>query len=201
MARLLTESDESTLDAPFGARELCVEGEVYGNSAAKFWSSLVDEVVSEFPGSDTVVLKTSVATQLRPSLLYPENALQRDFDDLANTNLEEVIRETTAELELMGQPARVVVSLMSGGKQTHQQILKREFVDADVYVYLLSWLLKWAEVPSEHWNDTSLDTSLLASDLGRDISYEFDLSVLNTHLSEGLYERKVVLAFQRNVGQ
>lgn len=198
MARLLTDCSVDELDPPYGAQELCVGGQVYSNSAAKFWSSLVDEVAAEFPGCDSVVLSTSVSTPLGPALLFPEESLQRDFDSLSHMDLEEVIRQTTAELELIGQPARVVVSLMSGDTQTHQQLIKREFVDADVYVYLLSWLLKWADMPEESWNDESLAAHLTAQDLGRDLGYRLDIALSNTHLSEGLYERKVAVRYQRD---
>jgi hypothetical protein len=156
----------------------------------------VDEVHAEFPDCDSIVLSTAVSTPLTPTLLFPEESLQRDFDSLAHVDLAEVIRQTTAELELVGQPARVVVTLMTGDEQAHQQILKREYVDADVYVYLLAWLLEWSEVPKTNWNDDTLSANLVAQDLGRDLSYRLGIELKNTHLSEGLYERTAVLRYQ-----
>ena len=56
MSRMLRDETDDEPVAEFGARELHIDGEPYDNSASKFWSSLIDEIMLDFPDCDAFTL-------------------------------------------------------------------------------------------------------------------------------------------------
>ena len=59
------------------------------------------------------------------------------------------------------------------------------------------WLLEWANVPDPMWNEPLVRGGIDAEDRDRSLRYRvaFDLSA--QHISEGLYNRGIVVRFQR----
>ena len=79
-------------DVPQGADNLIIGGVVYRNTAAKFWSSLFDELLTDFSDYSDVGLRFMTALCLDPALLDPQQFLERDMERLSSSSLEEVIR-------------------------------------------------------------------------------------------------------------
>ncbi len=191
MANLLTTDGDP--DRRLGSKSLSIREMLYANSAAKFWSSLLDEVIEDVPNCDRLSLSASCPGVLSKPLLFPEQSLQRDFDRLMQRDLAQVIQETLNELELFGGPSGVMISLFEGDKEIRSQRLPSECVDSDVFVYLMAWMLEWAAIPVEEWNATLVSGKMAAADGARGLAYKADLEFRNEHLSEGLYRREVML--------
>ena len=181
----------------FGARMLHVDGELYENTASKFWSSLIDEASTDYPGSDTVSLVSTASVPLGVDLLYPVNALQRELDNGIEIDLEEAIRQAVEEIDMFGPPAAVKTTIFSGKAMVVSRELPLECVDAHVFSYLIVWLLQWCSIPEPRWNEELLSGKISAKDRERKISYLMKIAFRNKHLSEGLYDRAVVVQFTR----
>jgi len=182
----------------FGAKSLLIRNEVYDNTAAKFWSSLIDEVLLDFPSCDSFSLAASGAGPLSADLLYPVDALQRDLDMAEEMSLEEAIRRAVEELTMFGPTAPVTISLFSGVTAIKTQQLPRECVDSNAFSFLLVWLMEWSAIPTSGWNNEFLSGKISATDSERKCVYEMNVALHNKHLSEGLFIRSVTMRFRRH---
>ena len=172
---------------------LHVGGRRYVNSAAKFWSALADEALQRVPDCLTIELAASCSGALSAGCLHPEQELQRTIEELLEADLEQVIRSTIAELEICGPPGPVEMRVIDSRGDATSFCLPLDVVDAELMPYLLSWLLKWAEIPGRAWNDERIAGAFAADDVRRKLHYEFPFDLANRHLSEGLYRRTLCL--------
>lgn len=197
MSRMLRDETRDDPIVQFGARALNIDGEVYDNTASKFWSSLIDESMADYPGCDAVTLATTGSVLLARDLLFPVNELQRELDRTQHIDLEEAIRQAVEELAMFGRPAAVHATLFSGKEIVKERLLPGECIDSHVFSYLLVWLLEWSGIPEPKWNDEFLSGRIDAGDLARKLSYRIRMACHNKHLSEGLFSRSVTLHFTR----
>ncbi len=112
---MLKNSDKKHAVAHFGAKVLSVRGRQFNNSAAKFWSALVDELITEYAGCHSVALETVNEGRLDPELLFPEVGLERELNFISNNadNINEVWRKALADFELYGPPGSVGMRIYS----------------------------------------------------------------------------------------
>lgn len=184
-----------------GASVLSVQGSAFSNSAAKFWSSLIDEVCSDHPDCDTIILDTLTDTVLSRDLLFPQAALQHELDrHVPFENIRQALRAALADFELIGPPDSVRVRLLSGGVERKKCDLPLDCVDADIFPCLLVWLLEWSEISELIWNHDSVEGSFDASDSDRALQYHLRIALSNEHVSEGLFRRTLTMCFQRRKG-
>jgi len=201
MSRMLR--DES-IDDPviqFGARVLYIGHEAFENTASKFWSSLIDEASMDYPGCNAISLASTGSIPLNDDLLYPVNALQRDLDSEADIDLAEAIRQAVEEINLFGPPTAVRATILSGGEKLVSRNLPLECVNDHVFSYLIVWLLQWCGIQESRWNEELLSGKINAKDRERKIDYVMKMAYRNKHLSEGLYERAVILQFSRKAAK
>jgi len=170
-----------------------VDGKPYANAAAKFWASLIDEMGERFPACDAVELRAPVPGALDPDQLYPEKTFERDLQALLGCNIREEMARTWAELALVGPPAPVSVRLLAGGEEILARALPGECVDADIFPFLLVWILAWCGIPEMRWNDAFLSGECEAEDRRRNRRYRLAFTLVTEHLSEGLYTRRIAL--------
>jgi hypothetical protein len=71
-------------------------------------------------------------------------------------------------------------------------------VDADIFLYLLAWLLEWCELPLSSWNDPKINGSFSATDPARRLKYLLDFTITHAPLSEGLFSWRLDLKFARS---
>jgi hypothetical protein len=173
---------------------LFVNGLPYRHTAAKFWPTLIDEVRQDFPSCTMVELAAACSGLLERRHLYPELAFQRDLEDLLNKNLDEEMRNTLAALDVTGPPPAVSIRLMAGEREVLADSLPLDCVDAEIFTYLVAWPLEWGAIPIAQWNNEFLSGEFLAEDRRRRRSYTFSFSLVNRHLSEGLFKRVLSLA-------
>lgn len=198
MARILGNSAEPSRGGRLGARSLVVRGMRFTNSAAKFWSSLVDELAADYPACEALVLDTLTDIILDRSLLFPESALQGELDKRQNVlNIEDALRESLSQFDLIGPPSSVHVRLLAGGLEIKTCDLPLDCVDAETFPCLLVWLLEWSEIPYCLWNNASLTGDFTARDRQRAVRYRLQFDLANKHVSEGLYQRTLTLRYTR----
>jgi hypothetical protein len=190
---LLGEESKEAGERRAGCKSLYVRGARYANSAAKFWTALVDEVRERFPPGAQIELETCTGGRLSPDQLFPQLELQRELERLADADLEDVLRQTLAQLELTGPPAPVVIRVRDGETELLLQELPADCVDAEIFPFLVTWLLQWSGVADETWNAESVDGSFAALDRGRRMEYRISFRLANRHLSEGLFRRSLAL--------
>jgi hypothetical protein len=163
------------------------------NSAAKFWPGLLDEVVELVPDGSRVELTTLGAGRLSAEQLCPEVELERELRRLAAEDVADAMRKTLAMLEITGPPAAVSIRLFRGRRRVRSRRLPTDCVDAEVFGFLLAWLLRWACLPEERWNDARVEGRFAAEDRRRGLAYDVEFALDNEHLSEGLYRRTLTL--------
>jgi len=203
---MLEQADKKRPLSRFGAPMLVVRGRRFQNSAAKFWSALVDELMMEYAGCRHVVLEAVNEGRLDPDLLFPEVGLERDLDFLANHagNIKAAWRKALADFELYGPPGSVGLRVYPrSGKQT-LLTLPMDCVDAEIFLYLLAWLLEWSDLPLSAWNEPKIKGAFSAADPGfaeaspaHKIKYLFDFVIEHAPLSEGLFSWRLDLKFGR----
>ena len=103
--------------------------------------------------------------------------------------MHEVMRNTLAELELMGPPSPVRIRLLEDDKDLLAAELPLDCVDSETLPCLVVWLLEWAQIQTSLWNSEDVSGEFMAEDRRRGIIYGFVFHVTLTHLSEGLYRR------------
>lgn len=193
MARILGDESDKVPAAASPARALIIGGVRFTNAAARFWASLLGEVAGDYPDCNALVFETLAGTVLTRDLLFPEMALQRELDRLQPTvRIEQALKEALAEFEIFGPPGTVQLRLLADDREIKRCELPLDCVDADIFAYLLVWLMEWAELPASQWNsdrvegifpvhDPDLPESRGAAN-GR-LQFEFT----RNHISEGLY--------------
>jgi hypothetical protein len=181
-------SERATTHSP--TRHLYVGDLRYGNSAAKFWPALIEEAKQVAPSTAVIRISGACAGELDPVQLFPEVWLKEDLQSLLESDLEQVIRQTAAELELTGPPAAVRVQLIDKEDAvTTDAELPLDCIDADLMPYFLAWLLRWAGIEKEKWNREFVSGSFAAEDRENNRTYRFSFALRNRYLSEGLYTR------------
>ncbi|MBU4200734.1 MAG: hypothetical protein KKG09_03610 [Verrucomicrobia bacterium] len=198
MARILGNGAEKSRSGRLGARSLVVRGMRFTNSAAKFWSSLIDELASDYPACEALALDTLTDIILDRDLLFPESSLQVELDKRQSLlNIEEALRESLSQIDLIGPPSSVHVRLLAGGLEIKTCDLPLDCVDAEIFPCLLVWLLEWSEIPHCLWNNDSLTGDFCAKDRQRAVHYRLQFDLVNKHVSEGLYQRTLTLRYTR----
>lgn len=199
MSRILENDTESGPPVHFGARALFVRGLRFANSAAKFWSSLIDELQADYPECDTLLLETLADSTLSRAMLHPEDELQRELNRGGNTprNFDQALREALAEFDLYGPSAAVRIRLFAKGAERKKCVLPLDCVDADIFPLLLVWLLEWAETPEGLWNADQVHGNFTASDRKRAWRYRFNFDFTRHHISEGLFQWSLAVQYGR----
>ena len=174
-----------------GCRGLLVRGRRYANSAAKFWPSLIDEVQEEHPDCTDLELVAPGEGTLGEADLHPEIGFRESLSRLLERDMVRTMRDTLAEMELLGPPGEVCIRLLAGSRELATQALPLDCVDAEIFSYLLVWPLEWAGVPAAMWNNEFVQGEFSGEDRERGLVYEVSFVLTNRHLSEGLYQRKL----------
>ena len=176
---------------------LVVKGVPYANSAAKFWASLANEIANDFPECDGVRMTGVGGGMLAPALLNPERILQANLDSLNEEEMEESFRQALAELELVGPPPLVEITLLSEGREVMRRQMPADCMDAELLPYLLVWLVEWAQISEFLWNADRTSGDFEAEDIEGRYRYQVRFALENRHLSEGLFDRRVTTRFRR----
>ena len=197
--KMLKNSDQHSRTSHFGASAISVHGRRFNNSAAKFWTALLDELCAEYAGCRSVTLEALHEGRLEPEMLFPEIELERELSrsDLSLEGAGAAWQKALAELELYGPPGSVAMSmtLPSGGRE--RLVLPMDCVDAEIFLYLLAWLLEWGELPLSSWNEQSIRGAFAATDPARRLKYLFDFAIEHKPVREGLFSWRLDLKFQR----
>jgi hypothetical protein len=197
MAGLLHKGGGDFPSGNIGAKTLAVRGLTYSNTAAKFWSCLMDEIVCDYPPDTAIVLAASAGGLLVPELLKPEALLQRDLERLAESDAKEAFEDALKALEILGPPLSVRLRLLSGQGEIVSKEISLDYLDAEILPFLLAWLLEWANIPDVLWNGEKIRGNFIADDQDRGFRYVVVFELHNRHLSEGLFDHEVVLNFRR----
>lgn len=197
MSRLLSNNADHGAECDFGAEALHIRGEIFRNSAAKFWSSLADEISADYPACTRLAMSGLTDARLSRETLFPGAALQAD-DDLFSGNIPpgEALRRAMAELELFGLPGAVRIRLFDSDREILSLDLPCDCVDADILPYLLAWLLEWSGAPDADWDAPRAAGAFAAWDSKRRVRYGFDFQMTSKHVCEGLFERAVDMRFK-----
>lgn len=194
---LIRQTAGSQAPRKLGSRAWIVRDVRYENSAAKFWSSLIDEIIEDMSACDAVSLQALCGGFLTPEILSPEASLQKSLESLDNEDLRDAFHDTLQEMELIGLPAPVKISLASGGREILTRNLPLDCADADLLPFLLVWLLEWAEITEFAWNNEEVHGDFSAADRERRYLYRLRFTLESRHLSEGLFDRKIAVRFGR----
>ena len=170
-----------------------VNGVRYTNSAAKFWYGLIDEITEDFPECTCIELSSISSDRLSADLLFPEKALEKDLAQFIDTDFEKEMKDTIAELEIIGTPSPAQIRLFSGKKDILSRQLSEDLMDSEILSYMIVWPLKWADIPELQWNNESLEGRISAEDRIRKLVYRASFNLVKNHLSEGLFRRSICL--------
>ena len=193
MARIIHPERQNTPAAGIGCSQWGVRGAICDNAAAKFWSSLFDEVLFDYPFRTTITLSVATGGGLSRDDLHPTRGLERDLAALAGKDLRQVYREALTMLEITGPPTSTTVRLTQTGHGHPFLTVMLALPDAEIIPFLFAWLLEWQDLPSDCWNDACVDGEFVADDLRRHRRYEVHCQLTSRHLSEGLYLREATL--------
>jgi len=193
MSLFLTASQEKEHGAPLGAEWLVVCGVPFRNTAAKFWSRLIDEFVVAFPDCDRIVLSAPDERPLSPSLLDPTEQLEREIERLGDKDPGAALQGLIRQMELLGPPQPVRTRLLSGETEAACLDLPTECVDSSAFPFLAAWLLAWAGTPGFLWANEFVEGEFTADDVRREVTYEVCFALHNRPASEGLIERELTL--------
>jgi len=196
---MLKNSDKKHAGAHFGAKLFVVHGRRFSNTAAKFWSALIDELMEEYKNCQKVVLEAVNEGQLNPALLFPEHELELELNrgDLSLAGINEAWRQALADYELYGPPGAINLRIYSATGEQERLTLPMDCVDAEIFLYLLAWLLEWSELPLPCWNDPKVKGSFSSADPLRGFKYFLDFVIEHKPLSEGLFLWQLNLKFAR----
>lgn len=198
MAGLFHNGKDGAASGAYGAKILHVDGFPYDNTAAKFWTCLLDEVADNYPAGTQVAMAATCSGKLVADLLVPEMILQRDMRKLETEDTQEVIDDAMGVLELIGPPPGVRLRLTAPGESAALREIDLEDIDAELMPFLLAWLLEWAQVPDGLWNRKAIRGKILAEDRQRHLVYSITFDLATRLLSEELYQREVVIQFERS---
>jgi len=199
MAGLITRARNMPLPGGPGCQVLFVNGLPYRHTAARFWPTLIDEVLEGFPSCTMIELVAACSGLLERRHLYPELEFQKDLEDLLNKNTEEEMLNTLAALDVTGPPPAVRIRLLDDEREILSECLPLDCVDAEIFTYLVAWPLEWGTIPGTQWNNEFLSAGFSAEDRRRKLAYNLSFSLVNRHLSEGLFERTLRLTASVNV--
>jgi hypothetical protein len=197
MAGILDNNGQKSVAGVLGASGLFVRGLPYTNTAAKFWVCLMDEVIADYPADTGVVLAAPTGGLLGPDLLTPEAILERDLNRLSDTDARAAFEDALKALEIVGPPSSVRLRLLSPAGEQLAGDMALDYLDAEVLPFLLAWLLEWASVPDVLWNGSQVRGDFVGEDQDRRLRYLVVFQLHNRHLSEGLFDREIVLNFRR----
>jgi len=183
----------------FGANLLVIHGRRFSNTAAKFWSALIDELAEDFGHCRKVALETANEGRLNPALLFPEFELERELNrgDLSLAGINEALQQALEDFELYGPPGAVSLRIYSARGERERLVFPMDCVDAEIFLHLLAWLLEWSELPLHCWNDPEIKGAFSADDPLRGFKYSFDFMIEHKPLSEGLLAWRLDLKFGR----
>ena len=194
MARILGDASDKFPAATSKARALIIGGVRWTHAAARFWASLLSEVAGDYPDCDALVFETLAGTVLTRDLLFPEMALQRELDRLQPAiPIEQALKEALAEFEIFGPPGTVQLSLLDDDREIRRCQLPLDCVDADIFAYLLAWLMEWAELPESQWNSDCVEGAFPVRDPDAALSGRLQFEFSRRHLSEGLYSMRLMV--------
>jgi hypothetical protein len=182
-----------------GANRIFVNGLPFDNTAAKFWTTLFDELLLEYPTVDEVILEGATGGLLIGDFLTPEAALQRDMNQLSNADraAQQTLEEVIAAMDIIGPPAVVHLTAKAGESRLVSRPMEAEALDADILPFLTVWLLEWGMMAEWAWNQDQVRGDFMAEDRHRQLVYLVKFNLVNHHLSEGLFQRTVSVRFQR----
>ncbi len=192
MARILGNASDK-LPAVSKARALIINGVRFTHAAARFWASLLNEVATDYPDCNVLVFDTLSGTILTRDLLFPETAMQRELErSQPAVPIEQALKEALAEFEIFGPPGAVQLSLLAENLETKHCQLPLDCVDADIFAYLLAWLMEWAELPQSQWNFDRVEGAFQGRDPDipesrNTASWRVQFEFTRSHISEGLY--------------
>lgn len=197
---MLESSQGKHVAARFGAALLVVRGRRFTNSAAKFWSTLIDELREDHPECKMIVLDAVNEGRLDPALLFPELELQRELDkaDFSAASLRKAWHKALADFELYGPPGAVRMRVLSDFGEIRRLTLPMDCVDAELLLYLLVWLLEWSDLPISLWNEPKVKGAFSAIDPLRRFKYFMHFVIEHQPLKEGLLTWKLELHFGRS---
>lgn len=198
MARLLHNDQNGAASGAYGAKTLHINGFPYENTAAKFWSCLLDEIADDYPNGMKVSLAATCGGQLVADLLIPEMILQRDMRKIETEDAQMVIDDAMEMLELIGPPSGVRLRLIPANASAAVREINLDDIDAEIMPFLFSWLLEWAKIPDSLWNRKTTSGKFQAEDRLRRFVYTVGFELRTQLLSEELYQREVVIQFERN---
>jgi hypothetical protein len=164
----------------------------YDNTAAKFWTGLIDEVRDAHAPCSVIELTAPTCERLERKHLFPVVTLEHDLERWSDRSARPTLQAILAELEMLGPPAPVCLRLLAGEQVLLSEVL-RQGVDAEIFSNLVAWPLEWAEIPEFLWNNEFIQGRVVAEDRQTNTPYGFTFSLTNRHLSEGLYQRTVSL--------
>ena len=194
MARILGDESDKLPAAASKARALIIGGVRFTHAAARFWASLLSEVAADYPDCNALVFETLAGTILTRDLLFPEVALQRELDSLQPTvPIEQALKEALAEFEIFGPPGAVQLSLLADDREMRRCQLPLDCVDADIFAYLLTWLMEWAELPESKWNSDRVEGAFPVRDPDSAASGRVQFEFTRSHISEGLYRWRLLM--------
>jgi hypothetical protein len=176
-----------------------VGGIPYANTAAKFWSSLFDEVSDDFAEGAAVELEALTGGLLVPDLLSPEALLQRDLETFNSENVQQAFTDALNALAVLGPPSGVRLRLRAADGRALGDPLDLDYLDAELLPYLVAWMLEWAGLPDALWNEPEVKGGFRGEDLERGLIYEVTFELRSRHLSEGLFDRVIKTRFLRGV--
>jgi len=194
MARILGNASDKLPAVISKARALIIGGVRFTHAAARFWASLLSEVAADYPDCNALVFETLAGTVLTRDLLFPEMALQRELDRLQPAiPIEQALKEALAEFEIFGPPGAVQLSLLADDREIRRCQLPLDCVDADIFAYLLTWLMEWAELPESQWNSDRVEGTFPARDPDSTASGRVQFEFTRIHISEGLYRWRLLM--------
>jgi len=190
MSALLREprNDDKDRDRASRTTVLYIDDAPYTNSAAKFWPTLIDELLEEYPSATAFELTAPAPSVLTPRCLDPAAALEESLERLKNVDIRAAMASTLAELELLGGPAPVIMRVLAGDEELLRRDLPAECVDAEILPYLVAWILRWAGIADARWNEEFLSGALRAEDRRRGRTYAIDFGLHRQHIGEGLHQ-------------
>jgi hypothetical protein len=195
MARIFRPDSGDTAGRNRTAGPVFINGVRYTSSAAKFWCGLTDEAHEDYPECTEIVLTATTPDSLTPDTLFPETALEKDFSRLLAADIDAEMRNTIAELEIVGPPSPVSIRMFKDDREILSRELPLDMVDSEIFCYLIVWPLKWAGIAESQWNNEFVEGNILAEDRKRKLAYSLKFMLTKRHLSEGLYRRSIHLKY------
>ena len=193
MAIFCTPREESRLPQRPPAR-IVIGGALCTNTAGRFWVTLLHEIHWSFPGYGGLELRAACSGPLSAAVLDPAASLAREMERLRTQDVKVLLYDTIAQLAIDGPPPPVRARIAADGKPTVSRDIPPDCLDAELFRYVLAWLLKWAGITHHLWDAERLYGGFAAADGARRV-YTVRFDVRNQHVSEGLYQRTVALDY------